>query len=118
MRHVLLSLGLVAALLLTAPRPASAAPPDRITTFADPAGLVDEPNGIVTGPDGNLWFTSTDSDRIGRLNPATGNITTYTHADLDGPQEITADVEGEVWFTSSLSDRIGSINPATGVITM
>ena len=27
------------------------------------------PNGIATGPDGNLWFTEADGNRIGRITP-------------------------------------------------
>ena len=38
-----------------------------ITTFADPAGTVALPRGIAAGPDDDMWFASTDSDRIGRI---------------------------------------------------
>jgi len=48
----------------------------RITTtgvyssFADPAGTAstDGPQDITLGPDGNLWYTSFTTDRIGRVD--------------------------------------------------
>jgi streptogramin lyase len=38
-----------------------------ITTFTDPAGNVSQPEDITSGPDGNLWFTSLNNARIGRI---------------------------------------------------
>jgi streptogramin lyase len=52
--------GLLAALLL--PAPASAA----ITEFPIPTAASD-PFGITPGPDGALWFTEEDGNKIGRI---------------------------------------------------
>jgi streptogramin lyase len=38
-----------------------------ITTIADPAGNVALPLGITAGPGTDMWFASTNSDRIGRI---------------------------------------------------
>ena len=35
------------------------------------------PDGIAAGPDGNLWFTEDDGDRIGRITPA-GVVTEFS----------------------------------------
>jgi hypothetical protein len=32
---------------------------------------------LVTGPDGNLWFTEYEGNRIGRVNPATNQIVMF-----------------------------------------
>ena len=34
-------------------------------------------HGITAGPDGNLWFTEPQGNKIGKLVPATGAITEY-----------------------------------------
>ena len=85
-------------------------------------GLV-QPGGITTGPDGNLWFTETGADRIGRMTPA-GVLTefplpaiTVPHEVIGsppGPTEITAGPDGALWFTGVPGD-VGRITTAGGV---
>lgn len=86
------------------------------TTFADPAGMIFQPNGIAAGPDGNVWFTSRANHRVGRITPA-GQITTWGHPDIRLPHEIVAGPDGNLWFTSSGNSRVGRITPQ-GEITM
>ncbi|OWY60240.1 hypothetical protein B7486_70240, partial [cyanobacterium TDX16] len=44
--------------------PASAATGD-ITTYVDPLDGISGAGAIVLGPDGNMWFTSRNTDRVG-----------------------------------------------------
>ena len=90
---------------------------DRTSTryHQDPAGTVSDPTGIVPGPDGNLWFTSSANDRIGRLTPE-GQVLTTGPAEVDDPGDITTGPDGNLWFTSRGNDRIGRITPF-GVVT-
>src|SRR5215467_11039189 len=44
-----------------------------ITEFSIPTAK-SIPFGITVGPDGNLWFTESNANRIGRISPA-GTIT-------------------------------------------
>ncbi len=64
------------------------------------------PVEIVTGPDGNLWFTEGASDGgIGRITPA-GVVTEFPLAPGDnasGP--ITAGSDGAIWFRGEASLR-------------
>ena len=46
-----------------------------------------EPQGITTGPDGNLWFTNQFNNSIGRSTP-TGVITFFTGTGIDSPSGI------------------------------
>ncbi len=36
-----------------------------------------DPYSIAAGPDGNLWFTESMANKIGRIAPATGAITEF-----------------------------------------
>src|SRR5262245_49258921 len=42
------------------------APP--FTTFADPRHDIVRPHDVVSGPDGNLWFTAA-GNKVGRITP-------------------------------------------------
>ena len=46
--------------------------PGTITEFPLPTG--GSPSGITAGPDGNLWFTEFNGNKIGRITP--GGTTT------------------------------------------
>jgi streptogramin lyase len=73
------------------------------------------PYGITKGPDGNLWFTEFNSNKIGRITPA-GMITEFPVLGAGNPVDITAGPDGNLWFTEYSGDKIRRITPA-GVIT-
>ena len=75
-------------------------------------------HGIVSGPDGNLWFTEPLTGRIGEINPTTHAITVFAIPTANGePEDITASPDGNLWFTETTVGKIGEINPTTHVIT-
>ena len=57
-------------------------------------------NGIVTGPDGALWFanTTSQSPSIGRLTTA-GVLTQFPAPSSVVPSQIAAGADGKLWFT-------------------
>ncbi len=76
-----------------------------------------EPHSIVTGWDGNLWFTEGSANRIGRMNTAgvvlnEWNIPT-ANASAVG---ITPGTDGNMWFTEQNSGKIARIT-TSGAIT-
>ena len=75
------------------------------------------PIGIATGPDGNIWFTEQNGNRIGRITPS-GTITEYATLPNTNsvPSGITAGPDGAMWFTENNGNRIGRITTA-GVVT-
>src|SRR6266581_4293481 len=95
-----------------------------ITEFPTPAGSVTgfpapqalgEPQFITAGPDGNLWFTARDGNKIGRITPS-GAIIEFPLPKKDcrstngcQPQEITAGPDGNLWFTERAGNQIGRI---------
>jgi len=85
-----------------------------ITEFPLPTAS-SNPAGITAGPDGNLWFTEFNGNRIGRITPG-GVITEFPLPTAgSAPQGITAGPDGNLWFTE-LIGKIGRITPG-GVIT-
>jgi streptogramin lyase len=71
---------------------------------------------ITAGPDGNLWFTEINGNRIGRIT-TTGVVTEFVlpHPD-SGPEGIAVGPDGALWFTEADVSRIGRITTG-GAIT-
>jgi streptogramin lyase len=88
------------------------AAPNTATLFNTQTGAVN----IISGPDGNLWFT-TGGSGIGRITPA-GVVTVFTTGFKAGSATIgiTVGPDGALWFTENYTDRIGRITTA-GVVT-
>jgi streptogramin lyase len=73
-----------------------------------------QPAVITRGPDGNLFFTESGADRIGRITPS-GVITDVpTRGLFTGLDGIAADTEGNIWATesSAAGGHIVKTNPA------
>lgn len=88
----------------------------RITELPIPAANISL-EGITAGPDGNLWYTSFNSNRVGRITPA-GTVAEVEagSAPNGGPVGITAGPDGNLWYTLKNSGRIGRVTPAGFVI--
>ncbi len=76
-----------------------------------------QPTGITKGADGNLWFTESGSNAVGRITPA-GVVTEFSLAALgagNGPIDIVSDPANSLlYFTEKNVGRIGGINPLAG----
>ncbi len=78
---------------------------------------------ITNGPDGALWFTMNDLDPtagwIGRITPASGQITQFPLSQGSGAGSITNSPDGALWFTGwegnpfNPSDIVGKIGRIT-----
>ena len=94
-----------------------------ITEFPIQNGLGPVPEQIVTGPDGNLWFSSAGGQNIGTINPTTGAITLIPlpGGSHDYSWAIAAGPDGNIWFSdwnsSSRDYQIAAINPTTHAIS-
>jgi virginiamycin B lyase len=136
---VLLPFSAAAQVLTEFPTPTSAASPFAITVGPDgamwfseasankigrvtTAGSITEfggltgtfPDGIVTGPDNNLWFVEfTGAQKVGRMT-TTGTLTEFP---LGGnPQGIAAGPDGNLWIPQNTGNVIVRMN-TSGVIT-
>jgi streptogramin lyase len=78
---------------------ASADPLGTITRYSTPA-TNSQPYDIVTGPDGNMWFTEYGTAKIGRTQMS-GSMTEFAlPSGYSKPQHITAGPNGVLWFTA------------------
>ena len=55
------------------------------------------PIGIVSGPDGNLWFTDAFMGKIGRLSPGAA-LSMFTVPREGAPGNIVVGSDGALWF--------------------
>ena len=74
------------------------------------------PWSITAGPDGNLWFTENNVNKIGRITTS-GVVTEFPVPTVNShPMAITAGPDGNLWFTELNGNKIGRIT-LSGVIT-
>jgi streptogramin lyase len=88
-----------------------------VTEFSAGISAGAELSGITAGPDGNLWFTESGVNRIGRITPQ-GVVTEFSAgiSARAGLRVITVGPDGNLWFTESGINQIGRITPQ-GVVT-
>ena len=97
-----------------------------IQIYALPASAnIDEVSGLVVGADGNLWFTESSFDHVGRaINPRVAHVQLtdamgYAEFPIDGvfvePRSITIGADGNFWFSSRVGviGRVLSSSPYT-----
>ncbi len=96
---------------------------------------ISQPTTVITGPDGNVYFTEQLGNKIGRLNTALLNdgdpandITEFPIPTTLPPNPINPtgstrpiaqafDNNGMLWFNELFGNAIGRFDPATGTIT-
>jgi virginiamycin B lyase len=77
------------------------------------------PHDPAVGPDGALWFTEQMANKLGRLDPKTGEFKEYPlgEGQNSGPHGLVADRDGDIWFTANFAGYIGKLDPRTGKVT-
>ena len=98
-------------------------------TWEEPVDLVKAlyPHTIRTDKEGNLWFTVTFSEQVGKLDPKTKEVTLI---DLPPAKPMTAAAgsivygiavnpkDNGIWFTRLNADQVGHIDPKTLELTL
>ena len=86
-----------------------------ITEFPIPT-IDSQPQGIVGGPDGNLWICEVNGNKIARLT-TDGVFTEFPiPTPASGTETICVGPDGNLWFAEEDADKIGRITPS-GTIT-
>jgi streptogramin lyase len=95
-------------------------PTGEMTQFAVPTPHA-YPFDIVAGPDGNLWFTEQNANKIGRITPQ-GVIAEFPVPTPNSqPAAICVGPDGNIWFTESNAAKVGRLvlsGSAAGKITL
>ncbi|MGA2353497.1 MAG: hypothetical protein ABSG02_03310 [Terriglobales bacterium] len=75
------------------------------------------PHDPAVAPDGSLWYTGQGANKLGRLDPKTGEFKEYPLKTANsGAHGLVADKAGNIWFTAIAGGYIGKLNPKTGEI--
>lgn len=70
-----------------------------------------QPHGIIADREGTLRITEMGGNRISRLDPKTGALTSYPIPSPDnGPHTPALDPQGNLWFTMQRSGKIGKVD--------
>ncbi len=76
------------------------------------------PHDPALAPDGSLWYTGQLANKLGRLDPKTGEIKEYPlRTEGSGPHGLVADQQGNIWFTAAFKGYVGRLDPKTGEVT-
>jgi streptogramin lyase len=71
--------------------------------------------GDTTGPDGNLWFTASGPNQVGKMTPE-GAVTTYPLLSAHAfPTGITSGPDGNLWFLETDAENIARVTPSGSI---
>lgn len=88
-----------------------------LPTSPSPYNSDPRPHDIVTGPDGNLWFTMIGAHAIGRIQIDGTFLTPINLGPSIDPYGITLGPDGNIWVTDwGTNDQIIQISPAGSVL--
>jgi virginiamycin B lyase len=76
------------------------------------------PHDPLAAHDGSIWYTGQTANKIGRLDPKTGEFKEYPiTVPLSAPHGLTEDSDGNIWFAAIRAGYLGKLEPKTGKIT-
>ncbi len=79
-----------------------------------------KPYATAVTSDSLIWFTEEMANKIGSLNPKTGQFKEYplTEDKNTRPHGITSDHDGNIWYAGNSGGFIGKLEPGTGKVTV
>jgi virginiamycin B lyase len=102
------------------PRPAAAlieGPVDVNIKEWPVATVGSRPHDPLAARDGSLWYTGQLANKLGRLDPKTGEIKEFPVNPSTGPHGLKEDGDGNIWFTGNFSSVMAKLDPKTGKVT-
>jgi virginiamycin B lyase len=86
-----------------------------VQVWSAPAGS--RPYGIDAAPDGSLWIALFGTNRLARVDTATGASTLFTLPNTGSrPRRIAVAQDGLVYYTDYPRGYLGRLDPATGQV--
>jgi hypothetical protein len=77
-----------------------------VTEFSSGISGYASPDGITSGPDGNLWITEPGVGGIAKLSPS-GAVTEFFDGISGVPASIVTGPDGNLWFTEAVETSPG-----------
>jgi virginiamycin B lyase len=74
------------------------------------------PHDPMVAHDGSIWWTGQLANKLGRLDPQSGQMREYPVNAQSGPHGLVEDKDGNVWFTGNFRGFIGRLDPRTGEV--
>src|SRR4051794_18282220 len=66
------------------------------------------PHDPAAAPDDALWYTAQNANKLGRVDPASGEIREFALPTAgSGPHGLAADRAGRIWYTGNSKGLIG-----------
>ncbi len=95
------------------------------------AAQIDNPFGVIRGPDGNIWFCEYTGQRVRKITPDgkihivagtgakgyTGDGGPALHATFNLPHEIRFDKKGDLFIVDMTNHAVRRVDMKTGIIT-
>ena len=76
------------------------------------------PHDPLATRDGAIWYTGQMTNRLGRVDPKTGQVREYPLKSPEtGPHGLVEDRDGNIWFTGNHQSLVGKLDPKTGAVT-
>jgi len=76
------------------------------------------PHDPLATRDGAIWYTGQMSNKLGRVDPKTGEVKEYPLKTAQtGPHGLVEDKQGNIWFTGNHQALVGKLDPKTGAVT-
>jgi len=76
------------------------------------------PHDPLATRDGAIWYTGQMTNRLGRVDPKTGQVKEYPlKSPATGPHGLVEDKNGNIFYTGNHQALIGKLDPKTGNVT-
>ena len=72
------------------------------------------PHDPLATPDGSIWWAGQFANKLGRLNPETGEMKEYPIPIKAGPHGLINDKDGNIWYAGNFGGHIGKLDVKTG----
>jgi virginiamycin B lyase len=71
------------------------------------------PHDVAPAPDGSVWYTAQSAGKLGRLDPATGEVQEIVLGSGSAPHGVIVGPDGAPWITDGGLNAIVRVDPAS-----
>ena len=76
------------------------------------------PHDPLATPDGMIWWSGQFANKLGRLDPKTGEMKGISDTPRRGPHGLINDKDGNIWYAGNWGGHIGRLDPKTGEVKL